>query len=546
MHTFPKSRFSPGLLAVSASLILAFPSVSHAHFLWLLTSGPPSASKVQVFFGEAAEPDDPDLLSKVVKAEAWVVGGRGEPKALELRQVEATLEAALDQPATVILRHTYGVTTRGGQSFLLQYYAKTYPTSLPGTWRPVRDDKRLALEVTPALDPNGTRLNVTWHGQPQSNATVSVVGPGIDGKLEGTTDAAGNFLAKLPSSGVYSILARHVEPTAGKLGDQAYESVRHYSTLTLQHSPATLAPTAHKLPALPKGTTSFGGAIVGDSLFVYGGNYGSAHGYANEDQSGDLWKLDLKKPGAWEKVGSGTKLQGLAMVEFRGGLYRVGGFTAMNKPGEKEDLRSQNEFARRQPDATTWESLPGLPEPRSSHDAALVGTTLYVVGGWNMQGGGQSAKWHDTVLSMNLAAEKPEWKTVANPPFKRRALAVAAWQGKLYCVGGMLERGSPTTAVTVFDPATNAWSDGPPLVGNGMEGFGASAFACRDSLYVTTISGSIQRLTTDAKQWEFVGQLNEPRFFHRLLAWQGDKLIAVGGASMEQGKTESVELLAPR
>lgn len=161
-----------------------------------------------------------------------------------------------------------------------------------------------------------------------------------------------------------------------------------------------------------------------------------------------------------------------------------------------------------------------------------------------MQGGGQSSQWHDSALAMNLAAAQPEWKPIAPPPFKRRALALAAWQGKLYCLGGMQEQGGPTTAVAMFDPAKNTWSEGPALLGNGMDGFGSSAFACQGALYATTISGSIQRLADDGNAWEYLGQLTQPRFFHRLLPWQDTRLVVVGGANMEEGKAESLELLS--
>lgn len=527
------------------ALVLTCPSVSHAHFLWLLTGSQSGSAKVQVFFSEAAEPDDPDLLDKVIKAEVWAVEGRGEPKLLTLKKSGDALEADLGQPVTTILRHTYGVSAKGGEPFLLKYYAKTHPFALPGTWRAIKDNERLPLEIVPAIDAAGTRLTVTWKGQPQAGATVTIVGPGIGKKLEGLTDAAGVFRCDLTQAGIYSIRARHTEATAGKLDDKEYKSVRHYSTLTLHHARVRLAPVAHDLPALPKGTTSFGGAVVGDMLYVYGGNYGSAHEYVHEDQSGDLWKLDLKKPGAWEQATGGAKLQGLAMVEHRGLLYRVGGFTATNRSGEKEDLRSQADFARFDPAGSVWESLPSLPEPRSSHDAAVVGDTLYVVGGWNMQGGGKGAKWHDAALSLNLAADKPEWRPIASAPFKRRALAVAAWKGRLYCLGGMQEQGGPTTAVAVYDPAKNAWSEGAAMLGNAMDGFGSSAFACGNSLYVTTSSGSIQRLSGDGEAWEFVGQLAHPRFFHRLLPWQDGKLVIVGGSNMSTGKTVALELLSP-
>jgi N-acetylneuraminic acid mutarotase len=544
-------RFRIWLPVVALALVWT-QSVS-AHFLWLLTGSEKTPNKVQVFFGEAAEADDPALLDKVAKAEVWAVGGRGgpggrggEPQKLTLTKGEDALEAELTGSArgtTLILKHTYGVLTKGGaEPFLLMYYGKTHPFALPGTWRAVNDGERLPLEITPTLNGSSTLLQVAWKGKPVAGSTVTVVGPGIDKKLEGDTDEAGNFRCELPKAGTFSIRAKHTEEMAGKLDDKEYKSVRHYSTLTLHYTPSRLTPTAHSLPALPKGTTSFGGAIVGDTLFVFGGNYGSAHEYNSADQSGDLWTLDLKNPTKWEQLSGGPKLQGLAMVEHKGLLYRVGGFTAKNKTGDKQDLHSQAEFARMKPGSLAWEALPSLPEARSSHDAAVVGDTLYVVGGWSMSGEGNT-KWHEAALAINLASEKLEWKTIVASPFKRRALAIAAHQGRLFCLGGMQEQGGATTAVTIYDPKANAWSEGPALLGGSMEGFGASAFACGGSLFVTTMSGSIQRLSDDGKSWEYLGQLAHPRFFHRVLPWNNSKLVVVGGASMTSGKAEALELL---
>lgn len=532
------------LPAMAAALL--WTQSASAHFLWLLTGSEKAPNRVQVYFGEAAEPDDPALLDRVAKAEVWTVGFRSEPKLLTLKKGEEALEADLDasaQQATLILRHTYGVLEKGGDKpFLLRYYAKTTSSLLPGNWRAVKDVERLPLEIVPKIDGSSLVLHVTWKGDAQAGVQLTTVGPGLKDKLVGTTDEAGNLRCKLPQAGTFSIRAKHTEEVEGTLDDKEYKSVRHYSTLTLHYVPSRLAPSAHNFPALPKGMTSFGGAIVGDMLFVYGGNYGSAHEYNNEEQSGDLWTLNLKNPTNWEQLSVGPKLQGLAMVEHKGLLYRIGGFTAKNKDGDKQDLHSQAEFARMKPGRLTWEALPNLPEPRSSHDAAVIGDTLYVVGGWNMAGSGNT-KWHDTALAMNLVSDKLEWNTIAAPPFKRRALALAAHQGKLFCLGGMQEQGGPTTAVAIYDPATSRWSDGPALLGVGMDGFGISAFACRGSLFATTQSGSIQRVSGDGKSWEFLGQLAHPRFFHRVLPWNNSKLIVVGGASMMSGKAEILELL---
>lgn len=536
------------LLWAAAVWVSLGASAAQAHFLWVVTGSTPEGPRASVYFGEEAAPDDPALLDRVAKASIWAKGEFSEPKELTLVKADDALVAKLESgqaASTVVLRHTYGVAKKGGESFLLNYYAKGYPSVLPGTWRAVKDAERLPLEVVPMADGRAVRLKVLWKGASLAGSTVTVNGPAVDGKLEGTTDADGVFRCELPASGLYSIRAKHVEATAGKHGDQEYASVRHYSTVSLPYEPIKLAPTAHQFPPLPKGTTSFGGAVAGDRLYVYGGNYGSAHGYSEQDQSGDLWTLDLTNPGKWEQGPAGTRLQGLAMVEHGGRLLRVGGFRAMNKAGEDEDLRSQPEVVRLAADGKSWEPATPLPTPRSSHDAAVVGDTLYVVGGWNMQGGGDDAVWHDSLLAADLKAEPLVWKAAAPPTFKRRALAAAAWQGKLFCVGGMQEDGGPTTATSIYDPATNAWSDGPAILGAPMDGFGCSAFATRDGLFVTTISGSIQRLSEDGKAWQFVGQLEHPRFFHRLLPWQESKLVIVGGTSMSSGKALSLELLAP-
>jgi N-acetylneuraminic acid mutarotase len=434
------------------------------------------------------------------------------------------------------------VISRGGETFLLNYYAKTYPMALPGTWRAIDSKEHLPLEIVPVLTgKNNVQLRVTWQGKAAAGAEITIIGPQAE-MSEGVADENGVLNCETMVAGKYSIRARHIEKVEGEHEGQKYASSRHYSTLTLPYSPARLSSRTDALPNLPKPTTSFGGAIVGDSLYVYGGNYGDAHEYSNEGQSGDFWKLNLQEPVKWQQVMTGPKLQGLAMVEYQGALYRIGGFTALNKAGEEQNLKSQAEFARFNPDKQDWVPLPQMPEPRSSHDAAVLGNKLYVIGGWDLRGDGKESKWHETALQMDLATPNAQWAPIAPPPFKRRAVAVAAWRGKIYCIGGMQEKGGTTTAVAVFDPETNSWSDGPSLQGTSMDGFGASAFPSHDRLYVTTMSGSIQRLSQDGKNWEFVGQLNHPRFFHRLLPWN-NQLVAVGGAHMSVGKIEAVEVI---
>ena len=526
--------------------LFCLPAVSSAHFLWLKLD-PQQSDKVHVYFSESATPDDPALLKKVAGAEAWVIPGRGTPQPLTLRTGDDSLIADLkaeQQGSPVILKQNYGVRTRGTDSFQLQYYAKTYTLGLPGTWKAISDPERLPLEITPSLQGRSVALKVTWQGKPLPGATISIIEPGKSDHRDVTANDQGIAVAELSAAGDYALRVRHQEATAGEQAGEKYTAIRHYSTLTFPFRALNVTSDDKTYAALPQGLTSFGAAISNGNVYVYGGNYGSAHDYANEEQSGDLWTLNLSQPNSWKKSASGPKLQGLALVEHQGRLYRVGGFTALNARGEEENLQSQPEFARLSADGSSWESLPPLPAGRSSHDAAVVGDTMYVVGGWKMSGkGGSTAVWHDTALACHLGEEQLAWKTIATPPFKRRALAVAEYQGKLVCLGGMNEKGGPTRDVMLYDPKSDAWTAGPALPGTGMEGFGCSAFACHEQFFASTMSGALLRLNAKGDRWELAGQLSHPRFFHRLLATPDRSLIVIGGANMDSGKVLQTERL---
>ena len=301
----------------------------------------------------------------------------------------------------------------------------------------------------------------------------------------------------------------------------------------------------NKFPPIPELVTSFGAAIADDALYVYGGHMGRAHSYDRKSQARTLQRLDLKNPKAWEALGTGPGLQGLALVAHDSKLYRIGGFIAKNAEDEDHDLWSQADVSRYDPATKKWTAMSPLPEPRSSFDAAVLDGKIYVVGGWQMAGDAEK-KWHQTAYVLDPATETPHWQPLPEPPFQRRALALAALQGKIYVIGGMQKEGGPTRQVDVFDPASGKWSEGPSLQGERMDGFGASAFATGGRLYASTYSGKLQRLAEDGKSWEVVQQLERDRFFHRMLPLSKTQLITLGGASMQTGKFSEVDVIDAR
>lgn len=300
-----------------------------------------------------------------------------------------------------------------------------------------------------------------------------------------------------------------------------------------------------QLPPLPFEITSFGAARSRDAIFVYGGHTGSAHSYSTEAQSNKMLKLDLTKPnGNWEEVTNGQRLQGLGMVAHQGKLILIGGFTAKNAVGEEHDLHTQSSVSVYDPRANSWSNLPNLPEPRSSHDAAVIGDTVYVVGGWAMNGSEETV-WHKTAWAMDLSSAKPQWTALPEPPFVRRALATVAHDGQLFVLGGMNQSGGPTKEVVVYNPQTKTWTKTAELLGEKpMAGFGASGWSSNGRLIVTTYEGDIQTFDSATKSWQRLGKTKAARFFHRMLPLDSTHLVSMGGANMEEGKFLELETVA--
>ncbi len=302
---------------------------------------------------------------------------------------------------------------------------------------------------------------------------------------------------------------------------------------------ANAVPGGWNPPDLPEAVASFGAVSVGGALYVYGGHVGRVHAHSIENISPAFRRLALRDGAEWEELARGPRLQGAILVSDGESVYRVGGFAAENATAEEtEVLHSSASFARYVADEDRWEPLPDLPAGRSSHDAVVHDRVLYVVGGWTMRGPDEDSVWADSVLALDLDGGD-DWRTIP-APFRRRALAAGARDGRLYALGGLADGGS-VSAVDVLDLASGEWSEGPKLPPGPMRGFGAAAASHRDQLFVTQTSGKAHRLSDDGSRWEPVAELDPPRMMPRLVA-VGNRLFAIGGANRD-GHLKSIESL---
>jgi N-acetylneuraminic acid mutarotase len=284
-----------------------------------------------------------------------------------------------------------------------------------------------------------------------------------------------------------------------------------------------------KIPEMPVPVSSFGAAVEGDFLYTYGGHVGKAHSYSVETAQGTLRRLNLKQPDKWEDLADGPRVQGVALVAHKGKIYRIGGMQPMNKKEEKTNTVSQSSVSAYDLATKSWHDLPPLPAGRSSHDAVVSGETLYVFGGWNMKGSGNKSEWHKTGLSLDLSKADANWKEIPQP-FVRRALTMAARDGKVYVICGMNDQGETSLGVNVYDTKSGMWTEGAKVPGEKMNGFTPAAAVANGQLYLTSADGKVYRLNSAKNEWEEIAKLAKGRIVARMVA-SGNQLLVLGGVS---------------
>jgi len=300
---------------------------------------------------------------------------------------------------------------------------------------------------------------------------------------------------------------------------------------------------AANLAPMPEAVTSFGATTENGWIYVFGGHKGERHQYCIEEVSGSFHRMDLTQGTPWEPLPSSDPAQGASLLADEQYVYRVGGMAAQNHRGEKADLRSKTTVERYDVVHGKWESLIPLPMARSSHDSALVGSKLYVGGGWTMPGGTNRSVWSDTLLELDVSQTKAEWREIPQP-FKRRALAAAALGSKIYFLGGMTSENKPSREVDIYDVRSGKWTKGPELPDGPLKGFGSSAIAQNGRLFWSGKKGDVYCLSSDGNSWKLAGSLQHPRFFHRLVPAGETQLIVAGGED-DEGKRSDLELVTP-
>ena len=547
------------LVALAAfSLVTSLTTVTVGHHIWIAKAK--DTGKVNIYFGEDPSPDQDMFLTGIKGMQVWSVDSSGVASELEFTHKTEGKNGWFETReglSAVDVNCEYGVFGRGESNMFLHYCAKWVEYSPTAA---ARSTGKLPIDIELGTSGSKTVFKVLHNRKAAAGCELRIITANND-EHDLIANDSGQIVFDAIPDGRWLVKARVVVEEPGEHNGKKFSDKRFFCTMVIdapakavskkvektmtsgKSNPVSRLNVATPFPELPIGITSFGGAVMDDHVYVFGGHCGDAHDYYRSGQNEKLMRLNLSSPTKWEEVGESTGLQGLAMVAHNGNLYRVGGFAAHNEQGQDQDLHSVDDFARFNFESGKWQPLQAMPTPRSSMDAVVVGDTLYVVGGWIMKGKDKT-KWCDNALSINLTEKGAGWQVIKTP-FARRALSVGFQGDKLYAVGGMQKVGGPTTDVRVYDMVKKTWSQGPALPGEGpMAGFGNSCFNIGGRLVVSTYDGSVLRMNEDQTGWEKIHQLETGRFFHRLLPLPGDKFMLVGGANMETGKLFDVPVLS--
>lgn len=497
----------------AAVLALAVSAALHAHFVFAIPDD--SGGKIHVIINEELKPSLEVGVGIIAGTKLSLRDAAGAETPLTLTTEEHTLTGTLPGPRTgtrIVHGLTdLGMTSRGSSTpYRLLYYPKTilgsaFDASLGGD---------VPVELVPHGKAGAVTLELVARGKPLPDAEITVILP--DGTQQKVMTGADGRTGPFKQTGRYGAWARFWET-----------SERHYATLVFD-APNTLA----------QPVASFGAIASGGWLYVYGGHIANTHKYHREAVSGRFDRMRIDGPLAWEPLPAGPAMQGMNLAAHDGKIYRIGGMVPRNLANEPADNYSVADCARFDPATNTWEALPPLPAPRSSHDVIVIGNQLIVVGGWTMQGKDGNT-WADTLAVLDLNEKPLQWQT-RQQPFQRRALVAAVHDGKMYVIGGIDSKGNVVQAVSVYNPRLDAWVDGPAVPGFA---FAPAAGEHRGVLYASVADGSLLRLNEASRAWEKAGTTT-PRLSHRLVS-NGQAVLIVGGATGGRN-LDLIEAVEPR
>jgi N-acetylneuraminic acid mutarotase len=197
----------------------------------------------------------------------------------------------------------------------------------------------------------------------------------------------------------------------------------------------------------------YGLATVNGQIYAFGVDTNQkALTYAYNPKT-DSWTLKTPMP---------TSRVRFTIAQYQDKVYAIGGITGYDSSSGKSLITGANEMY--DPATDTWTTKISMPTPRTSMQANTVNGKIYVVSGLvdNLAPSGPAL----TNVTEVYDPSTNVWTTAEQIPTPVFSYASAALDGKIYVAGGEKQAGeqSPfTSALQIYDVATNSWSTGKSL-----------------------------------------------------------------------------------
>jgi hypothetical protein len=210
-----------------------------------------------------------------------------------------------------------------------------------------------------------------------------------------------------------------------------------------------------RMSDMPEVVTHAGHAVDGPFVYIGGGFTGDHPGLG----STSVWRYDTRDD-SWRRMpdlpgprGAGAMAIVARELHFFGGLVRSQFVTQNQAEHWVLDLTAPS---------LGWKKRADLPNPRNHLTAVELNGKIYAIGGQDLWNEVSGAMAHVDVFDYKTNT----WTAAAPLPVARShtSSSTFSYGGKIYVIGGLTHDRVTLRDVSIYDPATNAWSAGPHLL----------------------------------------------------------------------------------
>ena len=246
-----------------------------------------------------------------------------------------------------------------------------------------------------------------------------------------------------------------------------------------------------------------------ERIYAFGGggpNFKSLNSAVSLDPQKNTWSKCADMP---------TLRSGTVAATIGDSVYVMGGGFRQ----ENGQFRFLTTVEIYHPETDTWTTGPSLIKPHDYPAVAILGDTIYVLGGHHpnaTEGGPKTDPGFDFCERLDI--KKGEWEMIAPLPTARFALSAISHEGKILAMGGVAFRPegfNNFTTIETYDPTTNQWGQDEnfklpwPAAGLGSAKLGGNIYVF-GGYSDDDIHGRTARYNTQTNKWEQAKPLPAP------------------------------------